>query len=53
MNSKRDPSDNDTMTTTLSTIVDDNSLSNTPPMPIIDSSDFVERTFLIPINEDR
>ena len=30
----------------------DNSLPNTPPMPIIDSSDLVERIFLIPINKD-
>ena len=50
--SKRDPSNNETVTTTLSTIADGNSLSNTPHVPIINPSDLIGRTFLIPIDKD-
>ena len=51
--SKCNLSDNGTATTTTSTISDDKSLSSMPSMPIIDPSDLAERTFFMPIDENR
>ena len=36
----------------LSTIADDESLEETPPVPIIDPSDLAGRTFLIPSDNE-
>ena len=49
--SKRDTSDDDTASTEPSTIADDESLESLTPIPILDTSDLVGRTFLMPADD--
>ena len=51
--SKRDLSDNAIVSTTLSTVANNDSLNSLTPMPIFDISNLVERTFLMPANKNR
>ena len=51
--SKKDSSEDDTVSTVPSTISDEDNLSDDICMPIIAPSNLVERTFLMPTDENR